>query len=483
MKTLTAMLLSKTDCIPSIYHKESVDESGLRVEVITSERNVRMATLIGLREQSLHNIDLRRCEGVRRCRHVEPPHTESMISDKRERVVPLLFERAYPVAKRHRVVLAQALDVPRFKSRSFCRRDHIVRGRQLPIWKNVLVDECVGPPERAENSLADRSRPCFAKTDDSVIHEQPAGLEGAISRCEIHRQVTEPDVLDHSYAGDLVVAVTCGECAVISYRHSAAIAQARLLDALSRQHSLILAERASRGIDSVVLRGVHDQRAPPTPNVEETLPRLETQLPTDQIQLGLLRGVERIIRRAEVRARIDHSLVEPELVEAVADIVVELDRRGITHRCVSLPELPCVSRKPRVGEIVFCLSRKADQQSDQFGNRDWRPQSLTDGLAKVGCRFHAAVDVDIACDIGFHDRQLVRRQQHPTKRGRSVENQREGRIRIGAAIDGPVPESHVERSLPRIAEQRSQYCATTRCCPVVEQDGGRLELYLYGRHS
>src|ERR1700736_5664799 len=224
MKTLTAMLLSKTDCIPSIYHKESVDESGLRVEVVTSERNVRMATLIRLREQSLHDVDLRRCESVRRRRHVEPPHTKSMISDKRDRVVALLLERTYPVAKRHRVMFAQALDVPRFESRSFGRRDHMVRGRQLPIGKYVLVDERVGSPERAENSLADRLRPCFAKTDYSVIQEQPTGLESAVRRCEVNRQVTESDVLDHPDAGDLVVAVTSRECAVISYCHSTAIA-------------------------------------------------------------------------------------------------------------------------------------------------------------------------------------------------------------------------------------------------------------------
>src|ERR1700674_2230848 len=147
MNTLTAMLLSETDWIPSIYHKESVDESGLRVDVVTSERNVRMAPLIRLRQQSLNDIDPRRRECVRRGRHVEPPHAESMFSDERDRVVTLLFERPHPVAKRHRVMFAQAFDVPHLESRSLCRRDYIARGRQLPIRKDILVDECVGPPE------------------------------------------------------------------------------------------------------------------------------------------------------------------------------------------------------------------------------------------------------------------------------------------------------------------------------------------------
>src|ERR1700693_3666411 len=99
MKTLTAMLLSKTDCIPSIYHKESDDESGLRVKVVTSERNVRMTTLIGLRQQSLNNFYLRRREGSRRGRHVNPPYPEGMTSNKSDRIVPLFLERSHPMTK------------------------------------------------------------------------------------------------------------------------------------------------------------------------------------------------------------------------------------------------------------------------------------------------------------------------------------------------------------------------------------------------
>src|SRR2546423_11630222 len=136
--------------------------------------------------------------------------------------------------------------------------------------------------------------------------------------------MTQPDVLDHPDAGDLVVAVATGERAVISDRHPATIAEAGLLDSLAREHCLILAECDARSIDSVVLRCVHDQCAPSAPDVEETLARLEPQLPADQIELGLLRRVERIIHCAEVRARINHLPVEPQLVEAIADIVMNM---------------------------------------------------------------------------------------------------------------------------------------------------------------
>src|SRR3979411_822483 len=99
--------------------------------------------------------------------------------------------------------------------------------------------------------------------------------------------MAQPDVLDHSHTRDLVVAVGFRERAVITNRHSATIAESGLLDSLAREHSLILAERDPRGIGPVVLRGVHDQRAPSTPDVEHALTRLDTQLPANQIELGL----------------------------------------------------------------------------------------------------------------------------------------------------------------------------------------------------
>jgi len=232
-----------------------------------------------------------------------------------------------------------------------------------------------------------------------------------------------------------------------------------------------------------MLRGVNDQPAPPATDVEQPLTGLETELPANQIELCFLRDIERIIPRAEIRARINHPLVEPELIKGVADIVVELDRRGVAHRGVSRAELARVLRKAGVGEIVFRLPRKPDHETDQFRDRERRAQSSADRLTELGCCFHAAIDVDIAGDVGFDDRQLVRRQQHPAQRSGPVENQRERRIGIRAAIDGSVPESHVKRSVSGVAEQRDEHRATTRRCPVVEEESGCAELCLCGRHS
>src|ERR1700681_3580802 len=115
MTTLTAMLLSKTDRVPSIYHMRRVDGSGFGVKVVTSERNVRMTARIRLRQQCLKDVDRGLCKCVCRRRHVEPPHPEGVISDERGRIVALLLQRADPMPERHRVMLAQALDVARLE--------------------------------------------------------------------------------------------------------------------------------------------------------------------------------------------------------------------------------------------------------------------------------------------------------------------------------------------------------------------------------
>lgn len=96
--------------------------------------------------------------------------------------------------------------------------------------------------------------------------------------------------------------------------------------------------------------------------------------------------------------------------------------------------------------------------------------------------FHAAFDVDITTNVGFHERELGRWQQHPTQRCWSIEHQRETRMRILAAIGRAIPELYVEGSLTRRSEQRGKNLAATANCAVVDTNGGVLEL-VGGRHQ
>src|SRR3954471_6014892 len=103
------MQLSETDCVPSIYHKESSNESSMCVKVLTSERNVRSAACVGLRQQSLQNVDRCRRECIGRGSHVEPPHPKRMRAYQGCRILGFFLERFHPVPQRHRVVLSQTL--------------------------------------------------------------------------------------------------------------------------------------------------------------------------------------------------------------------------------------------------------------------------------------------------------------------------------------------------------------------------------------
>jgi len=79
-----------------------------------------------------------------------------------------------------------------------------------------------------------------------------------------------------------------------------------------------------------VLGGVQDHRAPATAHVEQLLPGRQPQLAAHQIELVGLRVVHRVAgasrRPGEVAAGIGHVLIEQQMVEVVAQVVVVADR-------------------------------------------------------------------------------------------------------------------------------------------------------------
>jgi hypothetical protein len=76
---------------------------------------------------------------------------------------------------------------------------------------------------------------------------------------------------------------------------------------------------------------------PATADVEEAHPRLQPELATDQVELGLLGGVKLRLGRLEIGTRVHEPPVEPERVELVSDVVVETDRRQVACPRVAAP--------------------------------------------------------------------------------------------------------------------------------------------------
>ena len=82
--------------------------------------------------------------------------------------------------------------------------------------------------------------------------------------------------------------------------------------------------------------GVIDQRSPAAADVEQSLACAQVELPADQLELGVLRRIQRLVMAREVRARVRHAVVEPQGVEVVAHVVVGADCGHVPGRRVTL---------------------------------------------------------------------------------------------------------------------------------------------------
>src|SRR5437762_151887 len=77
-------------------------------------------------------------------------------------------------------------------------------------------------------------------------------------------------------------------------------------------------------------------RCPAATNVQQSLPRTQSQFAADVIKFLFLRNVEIIASRFEVRARINQAAIQPELIEIVGYIVVKRYHAPVTLWRVTL---------------------------------------------------------------------------------------------------------------------------------------------------
>jgi hypothetical protein len=80
----------------------------------------------------------------------------------------------------------------------------------------------------------------------------------------------------------------------------------------------------------ILASGVHHEAAPSTPNVKESLPRLQPQLSADQVEFLFLGDIERLSSGAKVCARVRKGLAEPWLKERNWLIVVVRNRGAVS---------------------------------------------------------------------------------------------------------------------------------------------------------
>ena len=88
-------------------------------------------------------------------------------------------------------------------------------------------------------------------------------------------------------------------------------------------------------VHAVARRRVHREAAPAAADVEHAHARLQPELGADQLELGLLRLLERRRAAREDRARVGHRLAEEQLEERVRDVVVVADRAAVARDAVA----------------------------------------------------------------------------------------------------------------------------------------------------
>ena len=168
-------------------------------------------------------------------------------------------------------------------------------------------------------------------------------------------------------------------------------------------------------------RRVDQQRPPAAADVEHAIERPELELAADQVELARLRGVERVVPRGVVRARVDHRRPEHRAVHLVRDVVVMADRFAVAAARVKAPAQAGLDLRRR--------RRPVAQQSQpaRGGERHAHVGALEADVAVALGRVHreleVAVDVEVARDPGAAQPELARGAEDPAHRVRAAQDQ------------------------------------------------------------
>ena len=135
-------------------------------------------------------------------------------------------------------------------------------------------------------------------------------------------------MLEHADRRDLVV--RAGHVTEVGDVRRDARLEAERFRAGERLPDLVRRRRDAVGADTVVLRRVDDQPAPPAADVQHPIALTQLELLTHAVVLVLLQRLQRVVGRLLIAAAVPHRLVEEQLVDVGADVVVRLDPpRGI----------------------------------------------------------------------------------------------------------------------------------------------------------
>ncbi len=137
---------------------------------------------------------------------------------------------------------------------------------------------------------------------------------------EVAIDIFVADGFEHFDRGDLVELPA--QVAVIAEEDLDFFAEPGGLDAARGFVELLLRDGDGGDAAAVGLRGVHAEPAPAGADLEHAVGRGDVEAAAELVVFADLGGFERFVGAFEIRARVGHRRVEPELEELVAEVVV-----------------------------------------------------------------------------------------------------------------------------------------------------------------
>ncbi len=145
--------------------------------------------------QHLRDLETPRLEGQRSARHVQAPDPRPALSDLRYGEVPRGLEIGNPCPERQGVVLSERLHVTGLEPRALHGGDHYAHLVQLGVGEDVAVGEV---SQRRASTVGRHA-------SDGMVEEGAAGTDEGEATIELHLQLAQPHVLEHSDRADGVV--------------------------------------------------------------------------------------------------------------------------------------------------------------------------------------------------------------------------------------------------------------------------------------
>lgn len=254
-------------------------------------------------------------EGIGTARQINPPHTIVFGINYRFDGWCLPLEIVSPAIQRASIMPPQVLDIDHLQPPAL----HVMNGpaqmRQLAVREHVLVEKFAGAKVPV----------CLIGVGggNAMVHGQAIVLKQFVDVLEIPGQVFAADMLEHTYARDSVELSL--HIPVILQADFDAVLKSGFFDPLSRQGVLLLGQRDTHAPGTELVGRAQHQSSPAAANIQQRIIGLNLDLGKYVIDFLELSGIEILIAVLEVGAGIHHVLVQPQLIEIIGNIVVELD--------------------------------------------------------------------------------------------------------------------------------------------------------------